>query len=376
MTIVRAQEETPVRDVAWAEAADAPTVVDARPVAAGAVRAGRRRSCRRDSGERLELLEVQADVRLVRGAITVVGTRRGAAARSARQICERELALASRSIGAASGHRRGARRDARIESAWHAVHRARALLPLIVPADAFCAQSMYAVQRVGRMRPRDAALLARLTQLARKADPSEENRHTLSYALSAAYAASDREFRQVRHLRDRLGQVAWLTAAAMVLVVLAGTFVPTLFPLCVDAPRAMCPSGRPGPTAGDTASVAVLGMIGAGITAVAAVRRTSPSVSPYRLTTRLGLLRIPFGAVVAVVGVMVLQARIVTGFDGLDTQQEIAVYALVFGFAQEVVTRLLENRAMALQRGASGTGVADGALVEEVQDPPGATSRA
>ncbi|MBO3087054.1 hypothetical protein [Cellulomonas dongxiuzhuiae] len=299
----------------------------------------------------LNALAVQADLMLVQDAIAAAGERRTAAARAARDICAGELDVAQAAIDqAVSGEREPrARRDARIEFAWHAVHRARAMLPLIVPDDALGSQYLYAVERVGRMRPRNGELLSRLTRLARTAPATEAHRHTLSYALSAAYGAADREYRQMRHLRDRLMRVAWATTVALLVVVAAGTLVPTLFPLCLEGAAAACPAGGATPTAGDVASVAALGMVGAGITAVVAVRRTRPSLSPYRITPALGWLRIPFGGIVAVVGVMVLQAQIVTGFVGLATRQEIAVYALVFGFAQEAVTRLLENRAAVLQ---------------------------
>ncbi|UZN01573.1 hypothetical protein [Cellulomonas sp. S1-8] len=308
----------------------------------------------------LGALAVQADLMLVQDAVHAAGDRRTAAARAARDICAGELDVAQQAIDAvvAGRHERRGRRDARLEFAWNAVHRARAMLPLVVTDEALGSQYLYAVERVGRMRPRNGELLARLTRLARTAPATDADRHTLSYALSAAYAAADREYRQVRHLRDRLVRVAWATTIALLVVVAAGTLVPTLFPLCLPEAGAVCPSGGARPTAGDVATVAVLGMVGAGITAVVAVRRTRPSLSPYRITPALGWLRIPFGGIVAVVGVMVLQSQIVTGFVGLSTQQEIAVYALVFGFAQEAVTRLLENRAAVLQ---DAVGAASGA---------------
>jgi len=332
MTVTRAQEPTPDRTTVWTKQ--------------------RRRIVRSDD---LAALAVQADLLLVQDALLALGERRSA--RTARDICAAELEVAQQAIDTAVGSQREprARRDARLEFAWHAVHRARAMLPLVVPGEALASQYLYAVERVGRMRPRNGDLLARLTRLARNGTPTDADRHTLSYALSSAYAAADREFRQMRHLRDRLVRVAWATTVALLVVVGAGTLVPTLFPLCLDADGAVCPAGGAVATAGDTATVAVMGMIGAGITAVVAVRRTRPSVSPYRLTPTLGWLRVPFGGIIAVVGVMILQAGIVTGFAGLRTQQEIAVYALVFGFAQEVVTRLLENRAMLLQDAAGAT---------------------
>jgi len=109
-----------------------------------------------------------------------------------------------------------------------------------------------------------------------------------------------------------------------------------------------------------------LGVIGAGLTAVLAIRRAQPSQSPYRLMPVLGFLRIPLGGIVAVLGVVLMQSGVVPGFDGLQTTQQIAVYAIVFGFAQEAVTRLLENRARAVQDVTS----AGSTLVEPTAAPP------
>ncbi|AEI11906.1 hypothetical protein Celgi_1387 [Cellulomonas gilvus ATCC 13127] len=313
---------------------------------------------------------VLSDLQLVRNSLRTAGE--GPPGSDAvREICSAELTSAEQVLEGIDARRLSqSARDARLEYAWTAVHRARALLPLVVADDALEVQYLYAVERATRMRPRDARLLASIGRTASSRAGEESDgvrRRRLSYALSAAYCAADREHQQMRVLRDRLVRVAWLTFVALVVVVAAGTLVPTLFPLCsVAAGRTICPAGGGAPTAGDVATVVFLGVIGAGLTAVLAIRRAQPSQSPYRLMPVLGFLRIPLGGIVAVLGVVLMQSGVVPGFDGLQTTQQIAVYAIVFGFAQEAVTRLLENRARAVQDVTS----AGSTLVEPTAAPP------
>lgn len=299
-------------------------------------------------GRSVRLAAAYADLQLVQNSLTAAGE--GAPGSDAvTVICLAELQAAQQALSRIDDRGHGLSRDAHFEFAWTCIHRARALLPLIVPDDALETQYLYAVERVTRMRLRDARLLASLGHRSRTAsDTGALRRQRLSYALSVAYGAADREHQQLRVLRDRLVRVAWLTSLALLLVVGAGTWVPTLFPLC-SQDQTVCPAGLGAPAAADVGTVAFLGLIGAGLTAVLAIRRARPSTSPYRLMPALGFLRIPLGGIVSVLGVVLVQSGSVPGFAGLADPQQIAVYAIVFGFAQEAVTRLLENRARAVQ---------------------------
>ncbi len=296
----------------------------------------------------MSTLAVVADLLMIRDTLDS-GVRSGADA--AVRICRRELEVARSAVTAGVG--RGGRRDVRLELAWHSIHRARALLPLVVPDDALEAQYLYASQRIGRVRPRDAELLSRLgSTVGDGGAVDDRGRQLLSYALSRAYSAADSRFRQVRKLRDRLLRTAWVMAAVTVVLVAVGALVPDAVPLCGGG-GGVCPSGGSVPTGGDVATVAGFGVLGAALAGVLAVRRAQPTSSPYRLSPALAGLRAGLGGVLAVVGVMVVQAQVVPGLAGLDTVQQVAVYSVVFGFAQELVTRLLENRARSVQEAAA-----------------------
>ncbi|MGR2751841.1 hypothetical protein ACUY4T_03090 [Agromyces arachidis] len=57
------------------------------------------------------------------------------------------------------------------------------------------------------------------------------------------------------------------------------------------------------------------------------------------------IVKLPIGAVIAVVGVLLL--KIIPGFEVSDRGQ-IAAYAVLFGVAQETVTRLIDRRAQSV----------------------------
>ena len=51
------------------------------------------------------------------------------------------------------------------------------------------------------------------------------------------------------------------------------------------------------------------------------------------------------GALVAVAGVLLLTGNFVPGFSVIDQQSQILAYAFVLGFAQQLFTKMLDNRA-------------------------------
>ncbi|HWJ84704.1 MAG TPA: hypothetical protein VNR62_04700, partial [Cellulomonas sp.] len=103
----------------------------------------------------------------------------------------------------------------------------------------------------------------------------------------------------------------------------------------------------------DAGVVAFLGALGGALAAIIAMRRASPGSSPYRITPALSLVRVPLGGLTAVVGVMLVQSGEVPGVS-LTSASQVAVFALLFGFSQELVTRLLESRARVVQDATKG----------------------
>jgi hypothetical protein len=59
----------------------------------------------------------------------------------------------------------------------------------------------------------------------------------------------------------------------------------------------------------------------------------------------LATLKLPLGALTAIGGLIALQGDFIPGLSQLDSQGQILAYALVLGYAQQLLTGLLDKRA-------------------------------
>jgi hypothetical protein len=143
---------------------------------------------------------------------------------------------------------------------------------------------------------------------------------------------------------------------------------PTLVPICfvqdpapadINKPNVACPTraGRdpvPGvgeyevSTGADLFAVALLGLMGGALSAALFIRDLYTNATPYNVSIPLALLKIPAGALTAIVGIILLAGQFVPGFTAVDKQIQILAYALVFGFAQQLFTQVLDQRAQKL----------------------------
>jgi hypothetical protein len=60
------------------------------------------------------------------------------------------------------------------------------------------------------------------------------------------------------------------------------------------------------------------------------------------------------GAVTAVLGLLLMRRQFVPGLSALDTSAQILAWALVFGYAQQLFTRLVDQQAHAVLDGVRG----------------------
>jgi hypothetical protein len=179
----------------------------------------------------------------------------------------------------------------------------------------------------------------------------------------------------------RLGSfrnVVVITAALMLLlaigVAITGFFRPTLIPLCF-APQeggvvtVVCPThqsqpfvptGQPGQVGVQVADiddvvqatakppdllvVELVGLTAAAIATAAAIRRLKGSAERYGLPVSLAALKLPTGAITAFLGLLLMRGQFVPGLSALDTSAQILAWALVFGYAQQLFTRLVDQQ--------------------------------
>jgi hypothetical protein len=215
------------------------------------------------------------------------------------------------------------------------------------------------------------------TQLPAHADNlatiAQERRKVVTIVRGAS-SAGLREHIRLRSFRNVVVVTTTLMAVLAIGVAVTGFFRPTLFPLCFAPQEAgqttvVCPTGQSGPfvpageqpeddvevrdiddVVAETASpqdlivVELIGLTAAAIASAAAIRRIRGSSERYGLPVALAALKLPTGALTAFLGLLLMRGQFVPGLTALDTSAQILAWALVFGYAQELFTRLVDQQ--------------------------------
>ncbi len=246
------------------------------------------------------------------------------------------------------------------------IHRAEIALARLLPPAEVDARLPEAAARLCQVLPdandpRRALVDRALSRLVQAEDSVTDQavvqREALVSALRVGFDLADQHYARVRNFRNVvIVTVALLTVIAIGVVVI-GALHPNALGLCfgvdqrsTDNPPA-CPT-RAGngtqPTGGDVALVALLGALGATLSAAGAIRKLHGSHISYGLSTSLAVLKLPTGALAATVGLVLIRGEFVPGLSQLDNQGQIMAYAVVFGLAQQLVTRLIDQQACAV----------------------------
>jgi len=174
--------------------------------------------------------------------------------------------------------------------------------------------------------------------------------------MNEACRAEDREQLQVRHFRGLLYGATAVLLVVVAVLCLVGALHPTYFPLCWPAagprPTMICPTGDSTPSAADVPLVVGLGALGAALSVALNLADLKPAGVRFSLTLAQGLNKIVLGAITAILGIIVL--RTVTNAPGfLGTQPGLLTTAVVFGYSQQLFTRLIDRQATQLTNAAS-----------------------
>jgi hypothetical protein len=237
------------------------------------------------------------------------------------------------------------------EGAWKHLHRAEALVARLYNPDEVACELPDAVRRVeaalaNEDRTRKLALsLADRTNGSPRCSPE-----LLSVIINKGHEAADRQRARIRTFRN-VTLVGFVLMVALVVVLIAvGRSFPAAIPLCVSHDGlTVCPTGLNGPPISvpswDVPTVALLGAVGGMISTAVFVRGLYANPTPYNVAVPLALLKIPTGCVTAIVGVLFLAGGFFSGFGVIDGQAQILSYAVLFGFAQQIVTQAADQRA-------------------------------
>lgn len=199
----------------------------------------------------------------------------------------------------------------------------------------------------------------------------KQERIAIITAVRGASSAALREQLRVRSFRNVLVAATFVLTLLAVLVAVLGYFSPTTVPLCFQPERAgqtvvVCPteqsallstsqaSGPADPDVDDTVKrtaartdllvVELVGLTAAAVSAAAAIRGIRGSSEPHGLPVALAVLKLPTGAITAFLGLLLMRGQFRPGLTALDTSGQILAWALVFGYAQQLFTRMVDQQ--------------------------------
>jgi hypothetical protein len=202
----------------------------------------------------------------------------------------------------------------------------------------------------------------------------EDERRKIINIVRGASSAGLREHVRLRSFRNVVVITAMLMTVLAIGVAITGFLQPTLIPMCFAPQEAgtvtvVCPTAQSEPfvplgetpqpplpmrktdnVVKDTAKqqdllvVELVGLTAAAIATAAAIRRIKGSSERYGLPLALAVLKLPTGAITAFLGLLLMRGQFVPGLSALDTPAQILAWALVFGYAQQLFTRLVDQQ--------------------------------
>ena len=206
----------------------------------------------------------------------------------------------------------------------------------------------------------------------------DHERGQIVTAMRAASSASLREQVRVRSFRSVLLATTAVMTLLAIGVAITGWRYPYLIPLCFAPEEAgqatvVCPTQQSAPfstTQSETVDiddailatarpwdllvVELVGLTAAALAAAAAIRGIKGSSERYGLSVALAGLKLPTGAITALAGLLLMRGQFVPGLSALDTSAQILAWALVFGYAQQAFTRLVDRQGQNVLDGVRG----------------------
>jgi hypothetical protein len=228
-------------------------------------------------------------------------------------------------------------------------------------------------QRLGVKDPEHPLLRdADRQTLTKQEETISQQRGKIVSAVRGANSEARRNQLSVSTFRNIVaGTTLVITVLAGGIAVL-GFFNPTTIPLCFQPEKSgqtlvVCPTAQSTlvtttqqsrPAAPDVDDVIMrtvgredlfiielVGLAAASVAAVNAIRVLRGSTDPWGLSVALAALKLPTGALTAFLGILLMRGQFVPGLGALDAPGQILAWAAVFGYAQRLFTRLVDQQA-------------------------------
>lgn len=98
------------------------------------------------------------------------------------------------------------------------------------------------------------------------------------------------------------------------------------------------------------------GLVAAGIAAASALRKIRGTSTAFGIPVALAVLKLPTGALTAVLGLLLMRGGFIPGLTALDSSAQIIAWAIIFGYSQELFTKFVDRRGQDVLEGVQGAG--------------------
>lgn len=279
--------------------------------------------------------------------------------------------------------------SASVESTLGSLDAAEAFLLRLTPADALAGKMPSVEAHVYRYLPKADPRRVRVEDIAHEIKRTDKVPEAAREPVVNAYhAAGSQRHREVVRLGSFFRVIVGATTVLVVVAIAiaaTGFIWPDAVPICFhpeDKGKVVCPTaetpadekGAPlaGPGKGgdfddsvrvtahgsDLLVVEIVGLLAAAVAGAAALHGMRGTSTPYKVPLSLALLKLPAGAISAVVGLLLMRGGFVPGLSALDSAAQIIAWAIVFGYAQQLVTGLVDRQAHGVLNDVGGRGAA------------------
>lgn len=219
------------------------------------------------------------------------------------------------------------------ETARRELHAADAALLMLLPArrlEALLPEFRVSLTTV--LDSNDPRTLTYLKELDSWKGRMGEHRDELRVMRETVNAIADLAHANLRSYRNWLLGIGGIVSLALAVVAIIHAFDPSF--LAITVPRS--------PDA-DLGQVEAAGAVGGLLMALFALIRLRVYSGSFELPFWQAVIRIPAGAAAALVGVILVQGKLFSAFNPVNTEPKLLAYAVLFGASPEIVLRVLDN---------------------------------
>lgn len=207
---------------------------------------------------------------------------------------------------------------------------------------------------------------------------SPQQRNLVVATHRDALAEARRQVTRLRSFRNLLYGAAIVLAIGAAGLGAFGLLTPDKLPICFSPgtnivcttsthaiPSSELPSGAPAP-AGQPANAApavvdaqmrkdagpwdillveIVGLLAAGVAGAASLRGIRGTSTPFDLPVAAAVLKLPTGALTAVLGILLMRGEFIPGLSALDSPGQIIAWAILLGYSQQLLTRFVDRHA-------------------------------